>query len=86
LPTFFNTFTQIYINTGWGGESWTKTFFFLLYRPLYLIEAYVRPEKYWLLWAGPLANHINNFYFIFLSDGLTAAAERVACFADLNRR
>jgi hypothetical protein len=32
-----------------------------------------------------LANHINNFYFIFLSDGLTAAAERAACFADLNR-
>jgi hypothetical protein len=60
--------------------------FFSLYRPLYLIEAYVRPEKYWLLWAGPLANHINNFYFIFLSDGLRAAAERAACFADLNRR
>jgi hypothetical protein len=59
--------------------------FFSLYRPKYLIEAYVRPEKYWLLWAGPLANHINNFYFNFLSDGLTAVAERAACFADLNR-
>jgi hypothetical protein len=59
--------------------------FFSLSRPLYLIEAYVWPEKYWLLWAGPLANHINNF-FIFLSDGLTAAAERAACFADLDRR
>ncbi len=73
------------LRTGWGGESWTKTFL-SLYRPLYLIEAYVRPEKYWLLWAGPLANHINNFYFIFLSDGFTVAAERAACFADLNRR
>jgi hypothetical protein len=59
--------------------------FFSLYRPSYLIEVDVRPEKYWLLWAGPLANHINNFYFIFLSDGLTAVAERAACFADLNR-
>ncbi len=62
-----------------------RFFFFSLYRPLYLVETYVRPEKYWLLWAGPLANHINNFYFIFLSEGLTVAAERVACFADLNR-
>ncbi len=35
-------------------------------RPSCLIEAYVRPEKYWLVWAGPLANHLNNFYFIFL--------------------
>jgi hypothetical protein len=55
-------------STGWGGESWTKTFF-SLYRPSYLIEAYVWPEKYWLVWAGPLANHPFNFNFIFLSDG-----------------
>jgi hypothetical protein len=54
--------------------------------PSCLIEAYVRPEKCWLLWAGTLANHLNNFYFIFLSDGLTVAAERAACFADLDRR
>ncbi len=73
----------MYIHTGWGGQSWTNTFFFLLYRPLYLTEAYVWPEKYWLVWAGPLANHPFNFNFIFLSDGLTAAAERAACFADL---
>jgi hypothetical protein len=57
-----------FICTGWGGESWTKTFF-SLYRPSYLIEAYVWPEKYWLVWAGPLANHPFNFNFIFLSDG-----------------
>jgi hypothetical protein len=56
-----------------------------MYRPSCLIEAYVRPEKYRLVWAEPLANHINNFYFIFLSDGLTAVAERAACFADLDR-
>ncbi len=60
--------------------------FFSLYRPLYLIEAYVWPEKYWLVWAGPLANHPFNFNFIFLSDGFTAAAGRAACFADLYRR
>jgi hypothetical protein len=60
--------------------------FFSQYRPLYLIEDDVWPEKYWLLWAGPLANHINNFYFIFLSTGLTAAAERAACFVDLDCR
>jgi hypothetical protein len=63
-------------NTGWGSESWTKT----------VIEAYVWPEKYWLVWAGPLANHPFNFNFIFLSDGATAAAERATCFADLYNR
>jgi hypothetical protein len=62
-----------------------KRFFFSLYRPSYLIEAYVWPEKYWLVWAGPLANHPFNFNFIFLSDGTTVAAERAACFADLYR-
>jgi hypothetical protein len=48
--------------------------FFPMDRPSCLIEAYVRPENYWLVWAGPLANHLNNFYFIFVSDGLTAVA------------
>jgi hypothetical protein len=43
--------------------------FFSLYRPSCLIEAYVMPEKYLLVWAGPLANHLFNFNFIFLSDG-----------------
>jgi hypothetical protein len=43
--------------------------FFSLYRPSCLIEAYFRPEKYWLVWTGPLANHPLNFNFI-LSDGL----------------
>ncbi len=60
--------------------------FFSMYRPSCLFEAYIRPEKYWLVWAEPLANHLFNFNFIFLSDGLTATAERVACFADLYRR
>jgi hypothetical protein len=60
--------------------------FFSLYRPLRLIEAYVWPEKYWLVWAGPLANHPFNFNFIFLSDSTMAAAERAACLADLYRR
>jgi hypothetical protein len=52
-----------------------------MYRPSCLIEAYVRPEKYWFLWAGPLAKHPFSFNFILLSDGLMAMAERAACFA-----
>jgi hypothetical protein len=60
--------------------------FFSLYRPSYLIEAYVWTEKYWLMWAGSLTNHPFNFNFIFLSEGTTAVAERAACFADLYRR
>jgi hypothetical protein len=72
--------------TGWGGQLWTKMFFFNAFRPSCLIEGYFRHEKYWLVWASPFANHLNNFYFIILSDGLTVVAERVACFADLDRR
>ncbi len=60
--------------------------FFSMYRPSCLIEAYIRHEKYWLVWAEPLANHLFNFNFIFLSDGLTATAGRAACFVDLYRR
>jgi hypothetical protein len=56
--------------------------FFSLYRPSCLIEAYVRPEKYWLAWAGPLANYPFNFNFIFLSDSLMVAV----CFADIYSR
>jgi hypothetical protein len=38
-------------------------------------------------WCGlDLANHLFNFNFIFLSGGLTAAAERRAGPADLDRR
>jgi hypothetical protein len=41
--------------------------FFSLYRPLHLIEAYVWPEKYWLVWAGPLANHLFILTSFFLA-------------------
>jgi hypothetical protein len=44
-------------------------FFFSVYRPSCLLEAYVRPEKYWLVCIGPLANHLFNLNFIFRSDG-----------------
>jgi hypothetical protein len=54
-------------------------------RPSCLIKAYIRPEKYCFVWAGPLANHPINFNLIFLSDGLTAATEKAACYADLDR-
>jgi hypothetical protein len=57
-------------------------FFFSLYRPSCLLEAYVRPVKYWLVWAGLETNHLFNFNFIFHSDSLTASAERAAGPAD----
>jgi hypothetical protein len=60
--------------------------FFSIHRPSCHIEAYIRPEKYCFVWAEPLADHPFNFNFIFHSDGLTAAAERAACFADPYRR
>jgi hypothetical protein len=34
---------------------------------LLLIEAFVRPGKYWLVWAGPSAIHLFNFNLIFLA-------------------
>jgi hypothetical protein len=54
--------------------------FFSLYGPSCLIEAYDRPEKYWLVWAGPLASHLFNFNLIFLSDGLTAGGGQSGMF------
>ncbi len=41
--------------------------FFSLYRPLHLIEAYIRPEKYCFVWAGPLANHHSIITSFFLA-------------------
>jgi hypothetical protein len=46
-----------------------------MYRPSCLIEAYFRPEKYWVVCGGLLANNLFNSNFIFLSGGLLAAAE-----------
>jgi hypothetical protein len=66
-----------------GAVNRGRNWFFLKYRPSCLIEAYGRLEKYWLVWAGCLANHLFNFTFIFLSDGLTAAVERTAGPPDL---
>jgi hypothetical protein len=57
-----------------------------MYMPSCLIEAYGRPEKYWLVWAGLEANHLFNFNFIFLSDSLMTVAERAAGPADFYRR
>ncbi len=51
--------------------------FFSLYRSSYLIGL---KSTGWC-WLDPF-----NFNFIFLSDGITAATERAACFADLSRR
>jgi hypothetical protein len=46
-------------------------------------NTYIRPEKYWLVCVGLLANHKFNSNFTFLSDGVTAAAEGVAGIADV---
>jgi hypothetical protein len=40
---------------------------FSLYRPSCLIEAYIRPEKYCFVWAGPLANHHSILTSFFLA-------------------
>ncbi len=45
--------------------------FFSLSRPSCHIEAYIRPEKYCFVWAGPLANHHSILTSFFL-----ATAER----------
>ncbi len=78
--SFFLSTERIYMVQGGAVNRGLKRFF-SLYRPSCLIEAYDRLEKYWLVWAGPLASYLFNFNFIFLSDSLTAAAERAACFA-----
>jgi hypothetical protein len=44
------------------------------------------PEKYWLMCAGLLANHLFSSNIIFLSGGFLAAAECAACFAEKYRR
>ncbi len=70
-------------NTGWGSQSWTLMVFFQCICLDVLLKLIEGLKKYWLVWAGPLANHLLNFNLIFLSDGL--AAERAACFSDLYR-
>ncbi len=60
-----------------------KKFFFQCIGLHCLIEAYFRPEKYWLKCARLLANHLFNLNLIFLSSGLTAVAEGVAGIADV---
>jgi hypothetical protein len=77
-------FRHFYIQGGAVNRGLKR--FFSLYRPSYLIEAYVWPENNWLVWAGPMANHPFSFNFIFLSDDTTAVAERAACFADVYHR
>ncbi len=60
-------FISMYACTGWGNRSWTKTFFFSIYRTSCLIEAYGGPKKYWLVCGRLLANHPFNLNCIFLA-------------------
>ncbi len=41
--------------------------FFSIYRPSCHIEAYIGPEKYCFVWAGPLANHHSILTSFFLA-------------------
>jgi hypothetical protein len=76
LPVFKFTVLQLTKQYRVGQSIVDKIFFFfLIYRPSCLIQAYGGPEKYWLVWAGLLANHPFNFNFIFLNHGLMAVAE-----------
>jgi hypothetical protein len=49
---------------------------FSLYRPSCLIEAYIRPEKYCFVWAGPLANHHSILTSFFLATAKRRQKER----------
>ncbi len=90
LPDFFpSNWLQQWRNardslccTRWGGQLWTKMGF-SMYKPSWLIEAYGGPEKYWLVCVGLLVNHLINLNSIFLSDGVSAAAEWAAGLADV---
>ncbi len=75
MPRIQFLFDVLYIQLQGGALNRGLKRFFSMDRPSCLIEAYVRHENYWLVWAGPLANHLNNFDFIFVSDGITAVAE-----------
>jgi hypothetical protein len=56
-----------------------------MYRPSCLFEANVRPEKYWLVCVGLLANNLLILNF-FLSDGLTVVVDLAAGPVDVFRR
>ena len=56
-----------------------------MYRPSRLIEAFLSPEKYWLVSFGLLAARLFNEGAIFRYGGLLAAAERAAGPADVIR-
>jgi hypothetical protein len=59
-------------STGWGGQSWTKMFFLCTGLHVFL-KLMVALKSTDLLCAGLLANHLFNFTFIFLSDGVLVA-------------
>ncbi len=86
--TCTSSISECHVNTYVQGGALNRGLkcFFSIYMPSCLIKAYIRPEKYCFVWAGPLANHPFNFNLIFLSDSATGAAERATCFADLYRR
>ncbi len=73
-------------DTGWCGQSWTKLILFQRIGLQVLLKLRLGLKSIFLVWTGPLANHLFNFNFIFLSDGLTATAERAEGPADFYHR
>ncbi len=49
--------------------------------PMYLIEAFGTPKKYWLVYVVLLAELLFNLNFIFLSNGFPAMCneQQVSC-------
>jgi hypothetical protein len=68
LPTKESVFREFhfpYIQGGALNRGLIR--FFSLYRPSCHVEAYIRPEKYCFLWAGPLASHHSILTSFFLA-------------------
>ncbi len=74
----------MHMYTWWGGQSWTKLFFFSMYRPPSLIEAVSSTEMCWLLYIGLLVALRFNVGAIFPHDGLQPAKECAAGLADIS--
>ncbi len=58
--------SEIGIGTGWGGQSWTKTFF-SMYGPSCLIDVYARPENSSWYGLDPWLTIYSNVTSIFLA-------------------
>jgi hypothetical protein len=63
----YRCYVNVHPHVQGGAITYGVTCFFSIYRPFCLYEAHVRPEKYWLVCAGLLANHLFNLNSSFLA-------------------